>query len=87
VGIVSKSWQWESRSREVRHPDRDESRGGYRSECKIGGGDRRSRELDTRKLKVYRLEGSSREVRDSGSVIGEYRSLVTSGLEKRRNQC
>jgi hypothetical protein len=58
---ASKSWQQESRGREVRHSDSDVSRVGHRSECKTGGGDRRSRELGTHKLKVYRLEGSSHE--------------------------
>jgi hypothetical protein len=35
----------------VRHPDSDISRVGHRSECKTGGGDRKSRELGTRKAK------------------------------------
>jgi hypothetical protein len=69
------------------HPDSDVSRMGRRSECKTGGGDQRSRELKTHKLKVYRLEGSSREARDRESTIGEYRSLVTLGLGRWRNQC
>jgi hypothetical protein len=65
----------------VRYPDSDVSRVGPQiSGCKTGGGDRRSREFGARKLKVQIFEGSSREVRDSESATGEYRSLVTSGL-------
>jgi hypothetical protein len=64
VGIGSKSWQRESRSREVRHPDHDESRVGHRSECKMGGGDRRSREfgLANLKLKYSKVRVARREV-------------------------
>jgi hypothetical protein len=61
VGIVSKSWQRESPSHEVRHPNCEEIRMGHRSDCKTGGRDWRFHELGTCKLKVYRLEGSSRE--------------------------
>jgi hypothetical protein len=37
-----------------------------------------SRELGAHKLKIQILGGTSREVRDSESATGEYRSLVTS---------
>jgi hypothetical protein len=71
----------------VRYPDSDVSRVGPQiSGCKTGGRDRRSREFGARKLKVQILEGSSREARDSESATGEYRSLVTSGLGRWRNQ-
>jgi hypothetical protein len=84
VRKVSKIWKWESRSREVRHPNCDVSRVGHRSECKTGGGDWRSREFGAHKFKAQIFEGLSREARGSKSTTGESRHLGTSGTQKSR---
>jgi hypothetical protein len=84
VRKASKNRQRESRSRKVRYSDSDVSVWDRRCKWKTGGGDWRSCEFRARKLKAQLLEGSSHEARGSEGATGEYRSLVTSGVGRRR---